>query len=63
MRWEKDPRITELTFARWVLEIYWAVIEMLQGIARMLLLFFVFALVTYVVMRVAELKLGEASKP
>ena len=53
----------ELTFERWVLEIYRTVIETLQGIAWMLLVFFVFALVAYVVVRVAELKLGERRKP
>ncbi|HJV50819.1 MAG TPA: hypothetical protein VJ652_05155 [Noviherbaspirillum sp.] len=62
MRWEKDPKIMELTFERWVLEIYRTVIETLQGIAWMLLVFFVFALVAYVFVRVAELKLGEKGK-
>jgi hypothetical protein len=63
MRWEKEPRIVELTFERWVLEIYRTVIETLQGIAWMLLVFFVFALIAYVFVRVAELKLGEKKKP
>ncbi|HJV80242.1 hypothetical protein [Noviherbaspirillum sp.] len=62
MRWEKDPKIMELSFERWVLEIYRTVIETLQGIAWMLLVFFVFALVAYVFVRVAELKLGEKGK-
>lgn len=62
MRWEKEPRIVELTFERWVLELYRTVIETLQGIAWMLLVFFVFALVAYVVVRVAEMKLGEKGK-
>lgn len=62
MRWEKEPRIVELTFERWVLELYRTVIETLQGIAWMLLVFFVFALVAYVVVRVAEMKLGERGK-
>lgn len=62
MRWEKEPRIMELTFERWVLEIYRTVIETLQGIAWMLLVFFVFALVAYVVVRVAETRFGEKGK-
>lgn len=62
MRWEKEPRIMELTFERWVLEIYRTVIETLQGIAWMLLVFFVFALVAYVVVRVAETRFGEKGR-
>jgi hypothetical protein len=52
----KDARIVELTKTRWVLEIYRTVIETLQGIAWMLLVFFVFALVAFVVVRVFEFR-------
>jgi ABC-type xylose transport system permease subunit len=58
-RWEKDAKVVEFTFERWVLELYRTAIETLQGIAWMLLVFFVFALVAYVIVRIAELKLGE----
>lgn len=44
----------ELTPERWALEVYRAIIETLQGVAWMLLLFFVFALIAYVIARVAE---------
>jgi ABC-type xylose transport system permease subunit len=61
-RADKAAAIAELTFERWVLELYRTVIETLQGIAWMLLVFFVFALVAYVIVRLAELKLGERRK-
>jgi hypothetical protein len=47
---------TSLTGQRWVFEVYRTVIETLQGIAWMLLVFFVFALVAYVIVRAFELK-------
>ena len=56
MRYDKEARIVELTQDRWILELYRTVIESLQGIAWMLLVFFVFALVAYVIVRIAELK-------
>lgn len=59
-RIEKDARILELTFERWVLELYRTVIETLQGIAWMLLVFFLFALIAYVIVRIAEIKFGES---
>jgi hypothetical protein len=43
-----------LTRDRWVLEIYRTIIEALQSIAWMLLVFFVFALVAYVIVRIFE---------
>ena len=54
---------------RWVLEIYRTVIESLQSIAWMLLIFFVFALIAYVIMRAFELaaharsSTGESGQP
>ena len=45
------PQLT-LTIERWVLEIYRTVIETLQALAWMLLLFFLFALVAYVIIRI-----------
>lgn len=53
---DKDVKIVELTQDRWILELYRTVIESLQGIAWMLLVFFVFALIAYVIVRLAELK-------
>jgi ABC-type transport system involved in multi-copper enzyme maturation permease subunit len=41
-------------FDRWIFELYRTAIETLQGIAWMLLVFFVFALVAYVIVRLAE---------
>jgi ABC-type multidrug transport system fused ATPase/permease subunit len=56
----EGAQIVTLTGQRWVLEVYRTVIETLQGIAWMLLVFFVFALVAYVIVRAFELK---RSKP
>jgi len=52
----EGAKIVNLTGQRWVLEVYRTVIETLQGIAWMLLVFFVFALVAYVIVRAFELK-------
>ena len=48
-----------LTAERWILEIYRAVIETLQSIAFMLLVFFIFALIAYVIVRVCEFRSGK----
>lgn len=45
-----------LTGERWTLEIYRTVIGTLQSVAWMLLLFFMFALIAYVVVRGLELR-------
>ena len=45
------PSLT-LTPERWLLEIYRTVIETLQALAWMLLLFFLFALIAYVIVRI-----------
>jgi hypothetical protein len=60
-QYEKNARILELTRDRWILEIYRTVIETLEGIAWMLLWFFVVALVAYVIVRVFELKRSKSS--
>jgi hypothetical protein len=57
--WKIEKYITDaytLTGQRWVFEVYRTVIETLQGIAWMLLVFFVFALIAYVIVRAFELK-------
>ena len=51
---EGEPII--LTAERWTLEVYRTVIETLESVAWMLLVFFVFALIAYVVVRGFELK-------
>lgn len=63
-RWVKpeDARIIELTHERWLLEVYRTIIETLQGIAWLLLAFFVVSLLAYVVVRLAELR-RNAAKP
>ena len=53
-RYDDKARILELTQDRWILEVYRTIIETLQGIAWMLLVFFVFALIAYVIVRVFE---------
>ena len=58
LRSERDTRMADFTFERWVLEFYRTAIETLQGIAWMLLVFFAFALIAYVIVRIAELKFG-----
>jgi hypothetical protein len=45
-----------LTNERWILEVYRSVIESLQGIAWMLLVFFLITLIAYVIVRGFELK-------
>lgn len=53
-RWREQGQIVELTGERWVLEVYRTIIETLQGIAWMLLVFFIFALIAYVIVRIFE---------
>jgi hypothetical protein len=50
----REVQTASLSFDRWIFEIYRAAIEALQGIAWMLLVFFAFALVAYVVVRLGE---------
>jgi len=52
----KGAEIVSLNPDRWVLEVYRTVIGTLQGVAWMLLVFFVFALVAYVIVRAFEVK-------
>ena len=53
-QWQEKPRVITLTTERWVLEVYRTIIETLQGIAWMLLVFFVIALIAYVIVRIFE---------
>ncbi len=52
----EGSEIVQLNAERWVLEVYRTVIGTLQGAAWMLLVFFVFALIAYVIVRAFELK-------
>ena len=66
----RGPRVPEaaeyvppaLTSERWVLELYRTNIETLQGVAWMLLVFFVFALIAYVIVRVFESRSAQDSE-
>src|ERR1017187_2577467 len=51
-----DAQVLHLTRDRWVLEVYRTIIEGLQGIAWLLLVFFTVALVAFVIVRAFELK-------
>lgn len=50
---EPNP-ILELTTDRWILEVYRTIIGTLQGVAWLLLVFFVVSLIAYVILRVGE---------
>ncbi|MGA2166927.1 MAG: hypothetical protein ABSG62_01865 [Terracidiphilus sp.] len=52
----KDQPVIVLNSDRWVLEIYRTVIGTAQSITWMLLVFFVFAVIAYVLLRGAELR-------
>lgn len=52
----KDGQILAVTRERWVLEVFRTVIGSLQGLAWMLLVFFLFALIAFVIVRAFELK-------
>jgi hypothetical protein len=51
-----DSRVIDLTRDRWILEVYRTIIGSLQGIAWLLFIFFIFALIAFVIVRVFELK-------
>lgn len=53
----------DLTQERWVLEVYRTIIESLQSIAWLLLVFFVFALIAYVIVRAFEQRSPKPLKP
>lgn len=54
--WDKETKVLVLTGERWILEVYRTIIETLQGIAWLLLVFFAVALIAYVIVRMSELK-------
>ena len=55
----KDQPLLVLNTDRWILELYHTAIGAAQAITWMLLVFFVFALIAYVLLRGAELKQGK----
>ncbi len=57
----KEAQTIGLSTERWVLEIYRTTIESLQGIAWMLLVFFVFALIAYVIVRIGEMRTEQST--
>jgi hypothetical protein len=61
--WQENPEILALTGERWVLEIYRTVIETLQGVAMMLLAFFIISLIAFVVLRITELRQARSATP
>lgn len=54
-RYGDNPRIEELTAQKWVLELYRTTIETLQGLAWVLLTFFVVSLAAFVIIRFVEI--------
>lgn len=57
----KDLQAAGLSVDRWVMEIYRTAVESLQGIAWLLLVFFVFALMAYVIVRLGEMRTEKTS--
>lgn len=57
-----DMPVPELNRDRWVLEVYRTIIESMQGLAWLLLAFFVIALIAFVIVRIAEV-FGKAKEP
>ena len=51
---KEDSEIIVLNLDRWILEVYRTIIGTLQGIAWMLLVFFIFSLIAYVIVRIFE---------
>lgn len=53
--WKKEGQVLPLNAERWTLEVYRTIIETLQGIAWVLLVYFVVALVAFVIVRIVEI--------
>ncbi len=53
---DKEGKILMLNSDRWIIEVYKTVIGTLQSVAWMLLVFFLFALLAYVIVRGQEMK-------
>ena len=48
--------IISLTLERWILEVYRTIISVLQGLAGVLLIFFIVALIAFVIVRIVEVR-------
>src|SRR6266851_445663 len=57
----REVQTSSPSFDRWIFEVYRAAIETLQGIAWMLLVFFAFALIAYVIVRIGETRKEQTS--
>jgi hypothetical protein len=53
---DPEGKLIQLTSERWIIEVYRSIIDSLQGIAWMLLIFFLIALIAYVIVRGFEMK-------
>ena len=58
----EETEVIVLNPERWTLEVYRTIIGTLQGIAWMLLVFFVFTLIAYVIVRGLEVKRSSSSQ-
>ncbi len=58
----QNATVLELTTQRWILEVYRTIIETLQGLAWLLLVFFIFALIAYIIVRIFEFKKSKQIK-
>ena len=57
---QRNEQALVLNTERWVLEVYRTIVGTLQGVAWLLLVFFVFALVAYVAVRIFESRTATA---
>ena len=53
---DREGKLLQLSSDRWIIEVYKSIIGSLQSIAWMLLIFFLFALIAYVIVRGFEMK-------
>jgi peptidoglycan/LPS O-acetylase OafA/YrhL len=58
-----DEKVLVLNWERWTLDIYSTIIQTLQSIAWMLLVFFTVALIAYVLVRIFELRHSRPKSP
>lgn len=52
--WRKEGQVLTLNAERWTLEVYRTIVETLQGVAWVLLVYFVVALIAFVIVRIVE---------
>lgn len=56
----QNAEVLTLTTERWILEVYRTIIGVLQGLAGVLLLFFIVALIAFVIVRIVEIRRSHA---